>query len=95
VVALTRSALQAYDAACKLAVDYLQTISDTVERQGTDVEPLIKAAMTALGRAMGSGIVTDVVVRIAGSKIVNKHCKQFAEICVRAVLAVGDLVSIS
>jgi len=64
----------AYDLACKIAVEKLAQIADKVEWTEENLEPLILAAMTALG-----------------SKIVNKHCRKFAEIAVKAVLSVADL----
>eukprot|EP01117_Protostelium_nocturnum_P005692 TRINITY_DN2054_c0_g1_i1.p1 TRINITY_DN2054_c0_g1~~TRINITY_DN2054_c0_g1_i1.p1 ORF type:complete len:536 (-),score=190.34 TRINITY_DN2054_c0_g1_i1:50-1657(-) len=63
-----------YDTACEMATQYMKTVAEKVEWSETNIEPLVKSAMTSLG-----------------SKIVNRHLRQIAEICVKAVLAVADL----
>src|SRR3954465_3171634 len=41
-----------FDMACKIAVDYLKTISGSLEWSAENIEPLIKTAMTSLGSKM-------------------------------------------
>jgi T-complex protein 1 subunit epsilon len=81
------------------SVEKLSQIADKVEWTPEKLEPLILAAMTALGKQIFFSnrkvlFLKSVVCVIicVGSKIVNKHCRKFAEIAVKAVLSVADLV---
>jgi len=63
-----------YDAACNMAIAHMSKIAENMEWSPSNIEPLVKSAMTSLG-----------------SKIVNRHLRHIAEICVKSVLAVADL----
>ena len=44
--------VEGYERACSIAVQHLKTISDTLEWNKDNLEPLVKTAMTSLGSKM-------------------------------------------
>jgi T-complex protein 1 subunit epsilon len=84
-----------YERACRVAVQRLDQIGDTIAFDRDNVEPLIKTAMTSLGSKMyvfPLAVHMPLVSRLFPvAHSVSKAHRQFAEIAVQAVLAVADL----